>query len=186
MNTKRRKWLDENAEKDRETRRRYREANKEKIREKKKVWRLANLERVNAIKAIWRAANRDREIAVGKIWRQNNLEKELVRNRQNVALWRKENPDKHRAMSRNYIARKQGATGSHTAKDIKEIISLQKGKCAYCRERLGREPHIDHIVALARGGTNHRSNLQATCKACNQHKHARDPIEFAQSLGLLI
>ena len=32
---------------------------------------------------------------------------------------------------------------------------------------------IDHIVALANGGTNHVSNLQALCAPCNLYKGAR-------------
>lgn len=29
---------------------------------------------------------------------------------------------------------------------------------------------IDHIVPVARGGTNHRSNLRILCEDCNTHK----------------
>lgn len=31
-------------------------------------------------------------------------------------------------------------------------------------------PHVDHIVPLARGGTDERSNLQALCARCNKSK----------------
>lgn len=33
---------------------------------------------------------------------------------------------------------------------------------------------VDHIVPLARGGTNEESNLQALCKACHSAKTARE------------
>jgi len=32
---------------------------------------------------------------------------------------------------------------------------------------------VDHIVALAKGGTNERTNLQALCHACHSRKTAR-------------
>ena len=66
-------------------------------------------------------------------------------------------------------------------------MRLQKNKCAYCRVSLkSRVYHIDHITALSRGGTNLRSNLQLLCQPCNQSKHAKDPIVFAQQLGMLL
>lgn len=46
--------------------------------------------------------------------------------------------------------------------------------------------HVDHIKALRRGGTNDRRNLQMLCQPCNNRKHAKDPIDYAQSLGLLL
>lgn len=76
--------------------------------------------------------------------------------------------------------------GKHTAAEVAEIILLQKGKCAYCRKLVGDKPHIDHIVPIAKGGTNDRRNLQLTCARCNQTKNRTDPIVFAQRLGLLI
>jgi hypothetical protein len=46
--------------------------------------------------------------------------------------------------------------------------------CAYC----GRRPpevalHVDHIVPIARGGTNDDANLTAACSDCNQGKKAK-------------
>lgn len=49
-----------------------------------------------------------------------------------------------------------------------------------------RTDHVDHIKALARGGSNWPSNLQLTCGPCNNRKRAIDPIEFARRNGRLI
>lgn len=49
--------------------------------------------------------------------------------------------------------------------------SLKKGRrrCHYCREeRRGRT--VDHIVPLARGGSNRKENLIPACGPCNQAK----------------
>lgn len=59
-------------------------------------------------------------------------------------------------------------------------------KCACCRVRLRGKGQIDHIIALACGGTNDASNLQLMCRTCNSAKRASDPIEFMQSRGMLL
>lgn len=86
-------------------------------------------------------------------------------------------------------ARERGVPGRHTAADIKLIFKAQRGRCAYfrnCNNRLGDDYHVDHIYPIALGGTNDRSNIQLACPACNQLKSAQHPVDFAQSIGLLI
>ena len=47
--------------------------------------------------------------------------------------------------------------------------------CQHCGASLFEiEPHIDHIVPLAKGGTNDESNLQALCAPCNLAKGTQD------------
>ena len=55
------------------------------------------------------------------------------------------------------------------------LIQRQGGNCGICRQPLPEPPkgdvvHVDHIVPLVRGGTDQRSNLQATHAACNLTK----------------
>lgn len=51
----------------------------------------------------------------------------------------------------------------------------QECKCAVCGCWIGPPCayHIDHIVALARGGANEVANLQLLCPRCNLKKGAR-------------
>lgn len=101
--------------------------------------------------------------------------------------WKAANPEKAREGWRNSKARRKGATGRHTARDVAEILLMQKHRCAYCRADLRKIAwHIDHITALRRGGSNDRSNIQMLCAPCNLSKNARHPVEFAQSIGLLL
>jgi len=50
----------------------------------------------------------------------------------------------------------------------------QRGYCALCHQPLIlAESTIDHIVPVAKGGTDRRWNLQLTHKDCNQRKADR-------------
>jgi|ERR1039458_9618992 5-methylcytosine-specific restriction endonuclease McrA len=81
------------------------------------------------------------------------------------------------------------ADGFFTKDDVERIFKAQKGKCAYfmiCGHYLGDDYHIDHIVALSKGGTNWPRNIQLTCVECNCSKGAKAPTEFSQQRGLLL
>ena len=67
--------------------------------------------------------------------------------------------------------RELSAYGSHTAGDWKLILALAGGKCLRC----GSSKNIskDHVVPLARKGTNEASNLQPLCRSCNSWKGTR-------------
>ncbi len=64
-----------------------------------------------------------------------------------------------------------GARGSHTVTEWKKILQRHGKKCAHCgcQGRLEK----DHVIPLARGGTNFAFNLQPLCRKCNATKNAR-------------
>lgn len=100
--------------------------------------------------------------------------------------WFAKNPEARRAHDNARRARKRDAHGHYTRKDIDDIFRGQRGRCAYCRKPLGKKFHIDHIIALSRGGTNWPRNLQLTHQICNNRKHAKDPLVYAREIGLLL
>lgn len=183
------KWRKENPDKSRDTLRRYLAKNPEKRKATVLRWRKENPEKV---KEINRRGSRvadlrhpERRAESRRKWAadpENKKARAIT-----IAAWRKENPDKSNAIVRNRRARAKGASGTHTAADLAEIFALQGGRCAYCRADLKKvKKHVDHIIALSKGGTNDRSNLQWTCVPCNVRKNARDPVAFARSIGLLL
>ena len=58
---------------------------------------------------------------------------------------------------------------------LKLAITKHGGKCFYCKTASAEQPSvlemtIDHVEALAIGGTNDLTNLVVACKPCNQKK----------------
>ena len=139
---------------------------------KSKRFYKANREFVHKRSTEWARANRDKTRS--------------YRNPEKNREWKNKNIEKVRSYDRNRKARKGIINGSHSGEDISDIFKMQKGKCGYCRSKLGKKYHVDHIMPLALNGSNSRDNLQILCVLCNLRKAARDPVEYAQSLGKLI
>lgn len=160
---------------------------------KDRAYRAENKDILTVAKIAWAKANPESRSATGRRYYRANAKRigaqyladpEPMKSR--VAEWNALNPEARTAIGRNYRARKSAAIGSHTADDVADILRLQCGKCAYCRKQVGKKYHVDHIVALSKGGSNGRRNLQICCRHCNVTKRAVDPIVYAQMVGLLI
>lgn len=134
----------------------------------------------------WREDNHDKAIAWLRDYRRANPE----RHRTEVREWQKRNPEKRRAQRHLRKCRQRSAEGRFTGIDIKNILKHQRNKCAYyidCGQSFSNQQfQIDHIVPLARGGTNWPNNLQLLCASCNARKHDRDPIDYACQQGRML
>lgn len=111
-----------------------------------------------------------------KAWGQSNYlsnpEAVKARNKR----WKDANPDALKAHKARRRARELEAEGHWNASDIAAIRKKQKGRCNGCQCKLTRQNEcIDHIVPLARGGSNWPWNLQLLCKTCNGRKWAHLP-----------
>ena len=120
-----------------------------------------------------------------QLYHTEGLEERKLR-RKNERAWKKANPEKVKADANVRRARKLAAEGFHTSDEIKALFKAQKGKCAYCLKSIRNGYHVDHVIPLARGGTNWITNIAVACARCNTSKGATDPIEFAQRLGRLL
>lgn len=164
------------------SRRRYAK-NPQKALQRSKAWAQKNKNRKHLHSLKWRIANPDK-------WRDSNRRSKVANQQKYTDAQRADyavNPEKYRIVERRRRARMYNSGGNHTASDLAEILKLQGHRCAYCRADLRKvKKHVDHIVPLAGGGSNARANLQYLCQPCNQTKNRKDPIDFAQSIGLLL
>lgn len=173
--------------------RKYKSANRQKLRERDRAryWSNPAKPRAKSRKAYWS----DPETAKAKA-RKHRRESRLrgddrylawaEKNRARVKNWQEKNLDRYRAHLRNLRAKRKGAIGKHTASDVRDIYRMQKGRCAFCKIKLGTKYHVDHITALAAGGTNFRNNLQLLCAPCNLHKGPFDQMDIMRSKGMLL
>jgi 5-methylcytosine-specific restriction endonuclease McrA len=183
-----RNWRKSNPEGARAQEQRYRERHPERCRaraaRKNREYCQKHPERVAQYRRKWREANPDVARACTKRWQAENPEKTKA----NAARWKRENPEKAKAISaasrQSRRARKRAAEGRFTAADVLALKTRQKGKCACCGKK--RKLAVDHIVPLAKGGSNWPNNLQLLCTPCNASKSAKDPIAFMQEKGMLL
>jgi len=145
-------------------------------------WAARHPERAAQYNLRYRTKHPEKRKASRKAWNARNPEMVKMWRRE----WARENILKVLAMNRNAKARRKGAQGRHNSADIERLLSMQRRRCAACSTDLRPGFHVDHILAVARGGSNDPSNLQLLCKTCNLKKGARDPIVFFQSIGRLL
>ena|SRR5712664_880068 len=67
-------------------------------------------------------------------------------------------------------ARKVDAAGSCSSEQLVARIAVFGWRCWMCGDPW---EHIDHVIPLARGGTNWPANLRPACGRCNRRKHAK-------------
>ncbi len=91
----------------------------------------------------------------------------------------------HKAHNHKRKAQKRASQGAYTAQQLQEQMHRQKSKCYYCKVKLSKVWHADHVVPLSRGGSNDISNIVIACPTCNMRKHARLPHEWPEGGRLL-
>lgn len=165
-------------------RRRNESSKTEHRQEKKKEYRAANREKLKKDKRKWAGDNRERLVAKRKEYRQANREK---LNEIELKYW-KAHPEKRAAIMRKYqkahpevgvIAQSKRRAlklnapgGSHTKAEWQALKSYYMDQCLCC----GDVPDVlecDHVVPLAKGGSDDISNCQPLCRSCNATKNAR-------------
>jgi 5-methylcytosine-specific restriction endonuclease McrA len=72
----------------------------------------------------------------------------------------------------------QRKTNSSIWKKIRQRVLQRDGwMCAYCGDQAET---IDHVVPVAKGGTDDDWNLVAACKRCNYSKKDSMPVDFLE------
>lgn len=80
--------------------------------------------------------------------------------------------------------RMQLAPGSHTKQEWRQVMQRDGWKCLRCG--LTKRLTKDHIVPIAKGGSNDASNLQTLCRQCNSAKGAKHIDYRAKHAAILV
>lgn len=178
---------------------RWNAANVERKRASDMAWRAANADRVRSGCVAWRKRNPQRAKELGVLYAERHPERVRAAHKSWMAshaesmrahrtTWKKANPEAVRASGANRRARERKLGGKYSAADVRWLFKCQGGRCAHswCRVALKAGYHVDHVMPVARGGSNERRNLQLLCPKCNCSKSSKHPIEFARQHGMLL
>jgi 5-methylcytosine-specific restriction endonuclease McrA len=135
---------------------------------------------------LWIWAYRRRVGQIGKAqlaahfeeWRARNPERFAELQRESYRRNYEKNYPRYLTNARNRRARKKLADGSHTSKEVRQMVRDQGGVCAYCESSLSGSYHVDHMIPLSRGGRNDWTNLAIACRNCNLSKGSMTVEEF--------
>lgn len=185
----------------------YASINKEKIAQRMHKYRLKNIEKLTAYQVEYRIANRDNILKYRHKNRENKIKYQRQYYQENKAnlleyqhiyhqvnkqavsnrIKKYQKTPKGIAVVKNSKYRRRNKTKQGDVTNDQLLQLQQNAKvCYWCNKPLKNKViHIDHYVPLARGGEHTLSNLVVSCQSCNNKKHAKDPIDFAQSIGKL-
>ena len=115
-------------------------------------------------------------------WRAENSAKHVDAAR----AWALANPEKRKGVIKAYKARRRQMEDGGDRSSI--IMAWERAApkfCHWCKSKCEYNYHVDHYQPLSKGGKHVVDNLVIACPTCNLRKSAKDPYEFAASLGRL-
>lgn len=195
-NARRRAYRLAHLEQEREHAKQHRDANKEIMRERRKRSRESHKEQIAKRMKQWQQGESYR--AYQKRYHQEHREEISKQSRQNYLAHQKERLEKQRrylqtergrmvgkAHRHKRRALKRASKGSYTTQQLQEQFQRQKGKCYWCKVKLGKMWHADHVIPLAKGGSNTIDNIVAACPTCNMRRKDKLPHEWPEGGRLL-
>ena len=157
--------------------RKYRLLNRNRIRLQERVYWKSHPQEKKRKDALSYERHRDTRRDGQAIYSSTHREDALER----VKRWRETNRERCNTINANRRARQLNAPGSHTTAEWHALKKQYANRCVHCGKS---EPEIkltrDHIIPLARGGSNYITNIQPLCGRCNCVKHAKMPSQYPQ------
>lgn len=99
------------------------------------------------------------------------LKKRQEQNRRAAKKYQKLHPEASTVRHCRREAFKKNATGDFTKEEWMQLCERYGHTCLCCGQK--KKLTADHIVPLARGGTNNIDNIQPLCQPCNSRKGAK-------------
>lgn len=172
------KWRLEHPESVKKSFKKWSRNNKELLRSWQKEYACKNRIRIKTYmrsyhKNVYYPLNKSRILIRTKSYKASHPVPKEIRRRQ-AAEWRKNNPEKLRALGSKRQARRRGAEigDRHVDSIIKELRSKDSFTCYYCQNKfIISKMHIDHIIPIVKGGRHSSDNICSSCSTCNCRKN---------------
>lgn len=171
-----------NSDKLRLRARNYVSRNHDKVRAiaRKSYYKRIDKERARMRK--WQRENR----AWSKAWRECNPDKWLAYSKR----WQAKNPAKYRAQQSRRRARVRNAlcdSNADIAKWVSHVRDAPRLRCHWCKCIVARPARtLDHVIALARGGSHTVANFCMSCRSCNSRKGDKSTFDWNGQDELLL
>jgi len=154
----------------------YRITHREARNKYSKAYYIAHSEEQKAQRRKHYQNNREQYIARAQAWYEANPEKKLA----SVKAWNDTHPEVRHAIGHRHRARKANAEGDANVEQIAARWDYYSGKCYIC----GADAvETDHVIPLAKGGSNWPANLRPICRSCNARKAAKRPYNATPSIA---
>ena len=120
----------------------------------------------------FRQRHPERVLKTNRNWYAKNLEKARMGAIRRLQRFIENNPAAYIENNRRGMAKRRarvvGASGTFTQEQLEARIAFFGDCCAYCG---GPYQHLDHAIALSKGGTNWPANFRPSCAKCNCSKN---------------
>lgn len=118
----------------------------------------------------WRKVYKDTNVIKNRIrsarWRAKNKLVYTTR----IKTWRAKNKLKLAELHSRRRARQKGnGVCRVSAKDLLSMLRRQQGECYLCGRPM-KNPNVDHIIPIDKGGRHAIGNLAWACRECNRNK----------------
>lgn len=175
------KWREKNKARLLEKQTKYYQENKESIQSKHKEYYQAHKQETYENTKAWRKANPEKMAKYRKTWIEANPDK----NKEIKNAWSKRNPEygrlkEHRRRARMYLVENE----KYTEAQVLEIYGLN---CHICLKPIDLNSprrtnqdgwenglHLDHLVSIAKGGSNTIENIRPAHGLCNTRKGSKE------------
>ena len=138
-------------------------------RELYKAYSLAHKEERKA----YRLAHRAEAIAYRKVYAKTYRPAHLAETHARQHAHYLAHKEQYRIKNRSRRAQMHGNSGTHSIADIQAQYKNQRGKCYYCKKKVGNKYDVDHVTPLSKGGSNGPENLVIACVSCNRSKSTK-------------
>ena len=164
--------------------RRYQKTHRVECTARQAAWRAAHPERMRVFRRKWEKNNQERAREMKRAYKKSDAgqaseisykKRHLDELKQKNAEYKRKNPERVKSWGAKRKATILGAKGRATPKQIAARVTFYGNRCAYCD---GPYEHLDHVIPLARGGSNWPANLRPACEHCNTSKRDKPLREF--------